>query len=155
MSLAFIASFGFLALHALATPDVLLGKNACFELATPVGLVVASAFAAASARELSAAHAALVMRRSLRHRNAPGGRGRGRAQPSRLVAVPVGGHSGEALAGIVGGSRGHRKHGVVGDAVNLAARLQTEAPVGQVVLGAETVRRLPPGAAFSGFPTSP
>jgi class 3 adenylate cyclase len=64
-------------------------------------------------------------------------------------------NSGEALAGIVGGSRGHRKHGVVGDAVNLAARLQTEAPVGQVVLGAETVRRLPPGAALSGFPTSP
>jgi hypothetical protein len=29
ISLAFIASFGFLALHALATPDVLLGKNAC------------------------------------------------------------------------------------------------------------------------------
>ena len=28
ISLAFIASFGFLALHALATPDVLLGKNA-------------------------------------------------------------------------------------------------------------------------------
>ena len=40
ISLAFIASFGFLALHALATPDVLLGKNAGFELATPVGLVV-------------------------------------------------------------------------------------------------------------------
>ena len=64
ISLAFIASFGFLALHALATPDVLLGKNAGFELATPVGLVVASAFAAASALELSTAHAALVMRRS-------------------------------------------------------------------------------------------
>ena len=41
ISLAFMASFGFLALHALATPDVLLGKNAGFELATPVGLVVA------------------------------------------------------------------------------------------------------------------
>ena len=38
ISLAFMASFGFLALHALATPDVLLGKNAGFELATPVGL---------------------------------------------------------------------------------------------------------------------
>ena len=42
ISLAFMASFGFLALHALATPDVLLGKNAGFELATPVGLVVAA-----------------------------------------------------------------------------------------------------------------
>ena len=43
IALAFMASFGFLALHALATPDVLLGKNAGFELATPVGLVVAGA----------------------------------------------------------------------------------------------------------------
>ena len=64
ISLAFIASFGFLALHALATPDVLLGKNAGFELATPVGLVVAGAFAAASAVELSSARAAVVMRRA-------------------------------------------------------------------------------------------
>ena len=48
-----MASFGFLALHALATPDVLLGKNAGFELATPVGLVVAGALAALSAVELS------------------------------------------------------------------------------------------------------
>jgi adenylate cyclase len=52
-------------------------------------------------------------------------------------------NSGEVLAGVVGGARGHRKHGVVGDTVNLAARLQAEAPVGEVVLGAETVRRLP------------
>src|ERR671931_328353 len=53
VSLACLSSAGFLGLHALATPGVLLGKNAGFELATPVGLVVASAFAAASARELS------------------------------------------------------------------------------------------------------
>ena len=48
VSLAFLASAAFLGLHALATPGVLLGKNAGFELATPVGLVVAAAFAAAS-----------------------------------------------------------------------------------------------------------
>ncbi len=47
ISLAFMASFGFLALHALATPNVLLGANAGFELATPVGLVVAALLAAA------------------------------------------------------------------------------------------------------------
>ena len=41
ISLAFIASSGFLGLHALATPTVLLGPNAGFELATPFGLVVA------------------------------------------------------------------------------------------------------------------
>jgi adenylate cyclase len=61
-------------------------------------------------------------------------------------------NSGEVLAGVVGGERGHRKHGVVGDTVNLAARLQAEAPVGQVVLGGETVRRLPPGAVVERLP---
>jgi adenylate cyclase len=61
-------------------------------------------------------------------------------------------NSGEVLAGIVGSSRGHRKHGVVGDTVNLAARLQSEAPVGKVVLGAETVRRLPAGAVVERLP---
>ena len=50
------------------------------------------------------------------------------------------------------GSRGHRKHGVVGDTVNLASRLQAEAPVGHVVLGAETVRRLPPGTIVERLP---
>jgi class 3 adenylate cyclase len=64
IALAFMASFGFLALHALATPDVLLGKNAGFELATPVGLVVAGALAAASALEMSPMRAQKVMRRS-------------------------------------------------------------------------------------------
>jgi adenylate cyclase len=51
VSLAFLASASFLGLHALATPGVLLGKNAGFELATPVGLAIAAAFAAASALE--------------------------------------------------------------------------------------------------------
>jgi adenylate cyclase len=53
VSLAFIASAGFLGLHALATPGVLVGPNAGFELATPIGLVVGSLFAAASAIELT------------------------------------------------------------------------------------------------------
>jgi class 3 adenylate cyclase len=61
-------------------------------------------------------------------------------------------NSGEVLAGLVGGSRGHRKHGVVGDTVNLASRLEAEAPIGHVVLGAETVRRLPPGAVVERLP---
>ena len=64
ISLAFMASFGFLALHALATPNVLLGANAGFELATPVGLVVAALLAALSAVELSHSQAMAVMRRS-------------------------------------------------------------------------------------------
>ena len=61
-------------------------------------------------------------------------------------------NSGEVLAGVVGGQRGHRKHGVVGDTVNLASRLQAEAPIGEVVVGAETVRRLPPGTVVERLP---
>ena len=56
IGLAFLASAGFLGLHALATPGVLLEKgNAGFVLATPVGLVVAGLLAAASAVEYRAA----------------------------------------------------------------------------------------------------
>jgi len=58
VSLAFLAAAGFLALHALATPQVLLdGPNGGFVLATPVGLLVAAALAA-----LSAAPAEVVTR---------------------------------------------------------------------------------------------
>ena len=63
----------------------------------------------------------------------------------------VGVNSGEVLAGVAG-PRGHRKHGVVGDTVNLASRLQAASPVGQVVVGAETLRRLPPGAVVERLP---
>ena len=50
VSLAFLASAGFLGLHALATPDVLLPlPNVGFVVATPVGLIIASVFAAARA----------------------------------------------------------------------------------------------------------
>jgi adenylate cyclase len=61
-------------------------------------------------------------------------------------------NSGEVLAGLVGGPSGHRKHGVVGDTVNLAARLESVSPVGQVVDGAETAAALPPGAVLERLP---
>ncbi len=64
----------------------------------------------------------------------------------------VGVNSGEVVAAVVGGSRGHRKHGVVGDAVNLTARLEAAAPVGGVLVGEETFRRLPPGALTERLP---
>ncbi len=52
VSLAFLSASGFLALHALATPGVLLDRtNLGFVIATPIGLVVAGGFAAASAVE--------------------------------------------------------------------------------------------------------
>lgn len=64
VSLAFLATAGFLGLHALATPGVLVGPNPGFALATPVGLVVGSLFAAASGIEFSAATNRRVMDRS-------------------------------------------------------------------------------------------
>ena len=63
VSLAFLASAGFLGLHALATPGPLVeGKNAGFVIATPVGLLLAAGFAAASAVDLSPMRAAAVVR---------------------------------------------------------------------------------------------
>jgi class 3 adenylate cyclase len=64
----------------------------------------------------------------------------------------VGINSGEAHTGVVGATRGHRKHGVIGDTVNLAARLEGRAPVGRVVVGAETAQRLPDGAVLERLP---
>lgn len=52
VSLSFLAASGFLALHALATPGVLLDTpNLGFVIATPIGLVLAGALAALSAVE--------------------------------------------------------------------------------------------------------
>ena len=54
VSLGFLSAAGFLGLHALATPGVLLADpNAGFAMATPVGLLLAGVFAAASSAELS------------------------------------------------------------------------------------------------------
>lgn len=64
VSLAFLAAAGFLALHALATPGVLLdAPGPGFTLATPVGLFVASVFAAASSLRLREETARAVVRR--------------------------------------------------------------------------------------------
>ena len=54
-------------------------------------------------------------------------------------------NTGTVTAGIVGASSGLRKHGVIGDTVNVAARLQSAAPVGCVLAAVETTRRLPEG----------
>ena len=50
------------------------------------------------------------------------------------------------------GDRGHRKHDVTGDTVNLAARLESQAPVGEVVIGEGTYRSLPPGTLVEQAP---
>jgi class 3 adenylate cyclase len=63
ISLAFLASAGFLGLHALATPGVLLSDpNMGFATATPVGLFIASLFAAASVTALAGPRGAAVLR---------------------------------------------------------------------------------------------
>ena len=64
----------------------------------------------------------------------------------------VGVNSGLVQAAVLGGERGHRKHGLVGDTVNLAARLESEAPVGEVVIGAGTLERLPESATVRPLP---
>ena len=64
VALAFLVAAGFLGLHALATPGVLLDSpNTGFVIATPVGLLLAAGFAAASALDLSPATSAAIMRR--------------------------------------------------------------------------------------------
>ena len=63
ISLAFLSSAGFLGLHALATPGVLLDQpNAGFVVATPTGLVLASILAAASTSTLAGPRARTVLR---------------------------------------------------------------------------------------------
>jgi class 3 adenylate cyclase len=54
VSLTFLSAAGFLGLHALATPGVLLAEpNAGFVIATPVGIGLGSLFAIASSLDLS------------------------------------------------------------------------------------------------------
>jgi adenylate cyclase len=63
VGLAFLVAAGFLGLHALATPGVLLdAPTTGFVIATPVGLLLASGFAAASALDLSPSTSAAIMR---------------------------------------------------------------------------------------------
>jgi adenylate cyclase len=64
VALAFLVAAGFLGLHALATPGVLLdAPNTGFVIATPLGLLLASGFAAASALDLSPETSAAIMQR--------------------------------------------------------------------------------------------
>jgi adenylate cyclase len=63
----------------------------------------------------------------------------------------VGINSGEIASGVVG-DRGHRKHDVIGDTVNLAARLESHAPVGGVLVGEGTRAHLPDEAVVEELP---
>ena len=71
ISLSFLAAAGFLTLHALATPGVLLdGPNQGFTIATPVGLVLAAFFAGWSALPLPPERAQAIVRNAQRLRGA-------------------------------------------------------------------------------------
>jgi hypothetical protein len=66
LSVAFVCASGFLGLHALATPGVLLaGKNAGFQVAAAIGLLLAAPVAAWSALDLDDRGVSLVGRRGL------------------------------------------------------------------------------------------
>jgi class 3 adenylate cyclase len=65
VSFGFVAAAGFLLLHALATPGVLMeGRNGGFEVATPVGLALASGFFALSSFDLRAERARRIVARA-------------------------------------------------------------------------------------------
>ena len=50
------------------------------------------------------------------------------------------------MVGVVGADR-ERSYTVIGDTVNMAARLESRAPVGEVVVGEATLERLSEAAA--------
>jgi adenylate cyclase len=63
IGMAFLATAGYLVLHALATPGVLLsGKNAGFQIASAIGLLEGGLFAAASAVRFHPETSALLIR---------------------------------------------------------------------------------------------
>jgi adenylate cyclase len=63
----------------------------------------------------------------------------------------VGVNSGEAVVREMGG-RGFVTWTLVGDMVNTGSRLETQAPIGGVLIGSETFRRLPDGAEVEALP---
>jgi adenylate cyclase len=77
-------------------------------------------------------------------RERPGGSATGRFR--------VGVNSGRVMAGVLGGPTGHRTHGLVGDMVNLAARLESEASPGSVLVGSGTYKSLPDGSDADRLP---
>jgi adenylate cyclase len=57
----------------------------------------------------------------------------------------VGVNSGEAVVREIGG-QGHLSYPLVGDTINMGSRLEGLAPVGGVLIGAQTYEQLPDGA---------
>jgi adenylate cyclase len=73
------------------------------------------------------------------------------AQHPDWPRMRVGVNSGEAVVSEIGGE-GHVAYPLVGDTVNTGARLESLAPAGGVLIGAETYERLPDGAVVEQRP---
>lgn len=84
-----------------------------------------------------AAHAALALQREL---------GRLASEHPGWPRLRVGVNTGEAMLRELGG-HGLVAYALVGDTINTGSRLEGLAPVGAVLIGAETYRQLPDGAA--------
>jgi adenylate cyclase len=126
------------AYYELATP-IIAGAGGEIEHFTGDGIMAVfrtgdhALAAARAALELSAAMARL-----------------GAAHPA-WPRLRVGVNSGDAIIRELGG-HGHVTYSAVGDAVNVGARLESLAPVGGVLVGAETYRRLPDGTMAEAMP---
>lgn len=137
---------GFTALAETRDPEAVRELiNACFDLLVPiieehqgvvdqfVGDAIVALFGAPTAHEddpLQACRAALEMLDAIEQINA--------ARNTNL-GLHIGINSGMALAGGVG-SRGRQQYSVLGDAVNMASRLQDAAERGEIFVGAETYK---------------
>ncbi|MCG3141869.1 MAG: hypothetical protein HDKAJFGB_03204 [Anaerolineae bacterium] len=137
---------GFTALTETRDPEAVRELiNACFDLLVPiieehqgvvdqfVGDAIVALFGAPAAHEddpLQACRAALEMLDAIEHLNA--------ARNTNL-GLHIGINSGMVLAGGVG-SRGRQQYSVLGDAVNMASRLQDAAERGEIFVGAETYK---------------
>jgi adenylate cyclase len=91
---------------------------------------------------LRAARAALELQREMARL--------GEAHP-KWPRLRVGVNSGQAVVRELGG-HGHVTYSAVGDSVNVGARLEALAPVGGILIGEETYRRLPDGTVAEAMP---
>lgn len=152
VTILFADVFGFTAVSERLDPeDVTVVMNRCFEqLSSEIvryggtvdkyeGDAVMALFGAPQAlenHEEMAVRAALAMQEALASFSAELERERG-----LTLRMRIGLNTGEVLAGLVGGV-GDKSYTVMGDAVNLAARLEHACTVGRVMISAETARPL-------------
>ena len=147
VTVMFADASGFTALSERSGPETVRAlMNGCFAALVPVierhggtidkfiGDCVMALFGAPVAREDDAPRclaAALDMMEALAEFNRVNG---------TELGLHFGINTGEVIAGGVGG-RGRRDYSVIGDAVNVAARLQDLAKTGEIFVGPETVRQ--------------